>query len=154
MTNTPERYDHHEDGMEIAEDGDFVSYEDYAAEFARAGQAEARVKELEGVLGVLRALSYTHSRGVRSEEFVSLFKGASHTLGIKAARVRKGVNAKAVVRAALSIPTDATAALEERERQMWNNALEAAAAKILEIHDCSTGDKMAAAIRAMKKGGE
>jgi hypothetical protein len=50
MTNTPERYDHHEDGMEVAKDGDFVSYEDCAAEFARAEQAEARVKELEEIL--------------------------------------------------------------------------------------------------------
>jgi hypothetical protein len=41
MTNTPERYDHHEDGMEIAKDGDFVSYHDYEALLARAEQAEA-----------------------------------------------------------------------------------------------------------------
>jgi hypothetical protein len=44
MTNTPERYDHHEDGMEIARDGDFVSYDDYAALLARAEQAEAEIK--------------------------------------------------------------------------------------------------------------
>jgi hypothetical protein len=47
MTNTPERYDHHEDGMEIARDGDFVSYDDYAALLVRAEQAEARVAKLE-----------------------------------------------------------------------------------------------------------
>jgi hypothetical protein len=41
MTNTPERYDHHEDGMEIAKDGDFVSYDNYAALLTRAEQAEA-----------------------------------------------------------------------------------------------------------------
>jgi hypothetical protein len=41
---TPERYDHHEDGMEIAKDGDFVSYDDYAALLARAEQAEAALK--------------------------------------------------------------------------------------------------------------
>lgn len=52
------------------------------------------------------------------------------------------------------IPTDAAAALEEIKRQVWDEALEAAAAKILEIYGCSTGDKMAAEIRAMKKGGE
>jgi hypothetical protein len=50
MTNTPERYDHHEDGMEIARDGDFVSYDDYAALLARAEKAEARVAELEEAL--------------------------------------------------------------------------------------------------------
>jgi hypothetical protein len=47
---TLERYDHHEDGMEIARDGDFVSYDDYAALLARAEQAVARVAELEGAL--------------------------------------------------------------------------------------------------------
>jgi hypothetical protein len=47
MTNTPERYDHTDDGFETANDGDFVSYHDYAALQARAEQAEARVKELE-----------------------------------------------------------------------------------------------------------
>jgi hypothetical protein len=50
MINTPERYDHHEDGMEIAKDGDFVSYDDYAALLARAEQAEARVAELKSVI--------------------------------------------------------------------------------------------------------
>jgi hypothetical protein len=50
MTNTLERYDHHEDGMEIARDGDFVFHDDYAALLTRAGQAEARVKELEEIL--------------------------------------------------------------------------------------------------------
>jgi diphthamide biosynthesis methyltransferase len=47
MTNTPERYDHHEDGMEIARDGDFVFYDDYTALLFRAEQAVARVAELE-----------------------------------------------------------------------------------------------------------
>jgi ATPase subunit of ABC transporter with duplicated ATPase domains len=136
MANIPQRFDHTDDGFETANDGDFVSYNDYAywrdrskvreaeldaalarvkelekvcvewvevsqSNYQRAKRAEARVKELEGVLGVLRALSYTHSRGVRSEEFVSLFKGASHALGIKIAKVRKGANAEAVMRAAL-----------------------------------------------------
>jgi diphthamide biosynthesis methyltransferase len=94
MTNTPQRFDHTDDGFETAKDGDFVFYDDYAA-------LVARVAELERVFGVLRALSYTHSRGVRSEEFVSLFKSASHALGIKTARVKKGANAEAVMRAAL-----------------------------------------------------
>jgi diphthamide biosynthesis methyltransferase len=44
MTNTPERYDHHEDGMEIARDRDFVSYDDYAALLSRAEQAVAALK--------------------------------------------------------------------------------------------------------------
>jgi hypothetical protein len=47
---TPERYDHTDDGFETANDGDFVSYDDYAALLARAEQAEARVAELEGAL--------------------------------------------------------------------------------------------------------
>jgi hypothetical protein len=46
MTNTLERYDHHEDGMEIARDGDFVFYDDYTALLSRAEQAEARERAL------------------------------------------------------------------------------------------------------------
>jgi hypothetical protein len=62
MTNTPERYDHHEDGMEIAHGGDFVSYDDYAALLARAEQAEARVAELDGALRSIDALDPEASR--------------------------------------------------------------------------------------------
>jgi hypothetical protein len=41
MTNTPQRFDHTDDGFETANDGDFVSYNDYVALLARAEQAEA-----------------------------------------------------------------------------------------------------------------
>jgi hypothetical protein len=43
---TPQRFDHTDDGFETANDGDFVSYDDYAALLARAEQAEARERAL------------------------------------------------------------------------------------------------------------
>jgi hypothetical protein len=47
MADIPQRFDHTDDGFETARDGDFVSYDDYAALLARAKRAEARVRELE-----------------------------------------------------------------------------------------------------------
>jgi beta-glucosidase-like glycosyl hydrolase len=41
---TPERYDHHEEGMLVLPNGDYVSYDDYAFLRTRAEQAEAALK--------------------------------------------------------------------------------------------------------------
>jgi ATPase subunit of ABC transporter with duplicated ATPase domains len=56
MTNTPQRFDHTDDGFETANDGDFVSYDDYAywRDRSKVREAEldatlARVEELEKV---------------------------------------------------------------------------------------------------------
>jgi hypothetical protein len=40
----PERYDHHEEGMLVLPNGDYVSYDDYAFLRTRAERAEAALK--------------------------------------------------------------------------------------------------------------
>jgi hypothetical protein len=86
---------------------------------------------------------------------------------IEAAKAAAQADYQARILSALSIPTDATAALEEIKRQTWNEALEAAARVSEEIttnqhiaHDIKLGmfptqtdlrDAIAATIRAMKK---
>ena len=68
----------------------------------------------------------------------------------EAAKAAAEADYQARILSALSIPTDATAALEAVKAQARNEALEEAAAKIIDQYDCSTGEKMADAIRAMK----
>jgi hypothetical protein len=53
---TPERYDHHEEGMLVLPNGDYVSYDDYAFLRTRAEQAEAALK------ATLEREAETHSR--------------------------------------------------------------------------------------------
>jgi ureidoglycolate hydrolase len=62
MTNTLERYDHTDDGFETANDGDFVSYHDYAALLARAEQAEA---ERDAALAMMNAQPMALSKALR-----------------------------------------------------------------------------------------
>jgi hypothetical protein len=198
MTNTPERYDHHEDGMEIARDGDFVSYDDYAALLSRAEQAEARVKELEGAVRLLSsmvvsgeghtkksvaiveaALTREEPKAMTAPELKPCpFCGRAprmtdngeycpdyeagvicdcgacvfdqyRSFGVATWNARTDISQAAIA-----------AALAERERQVWNEALEQAAQIVDPAPNAKSGRwaenirRKAAAIRAMKQGGE
>jgi hypothetical protein len=97
-------------------------------------------------------LSYSHDFGLLdvAEQSKVKYAGLEWLLAWQKAMPEMG-NTQAAIAAAMM---GAVKPLEERDKQVWNEALEAAAAKILEMYDCSTGDKMVAAIRAMKQGGE
>jgi hypothetical protein len=66
MADIPQRFDHTDDGFETANDGDFVSYDDYAALLARAEKAEAALKAtLEREAETQRSNDARHSQSPR-----------------------------------------------------------------------------------------
>jgi hypothetical protein len=201
MANTPERYDNHEDGMEIAKDGDFVSYDNYAALLTRAEQAEAdadswmnraihqnevanaaieRAKRAEARVKELEAERKEDHKSINIKaDFIETMIGQSSDDHFELKRLRELLSddlydskdwRSADLEGRITwlitmlankneeidiwvkmINTDATAAREERERKVWNEALEAAAKVVSGWMAGRFARDIPAEIRAMKK---